>query len=121
MKLLRTNLLKKYNDTTVESIVTASHFDFIRRTSRDWFKKCFDLAWLKERLSMIWESILIGLMGLLFIPVLLLIVLTFGWIMAPYEYFRHISYQKRLIKRFGIERLNKEAAERVKKKEEGKE
>lgn len=120
MTLLRTNLLKKYNDTTVAGIVTASHFDFIRHTSKDWFKTCFDFAWLKERLSMIWESILICLIGLLFIPVLILIVLTFGWIMAPYEYFRHISYQKTMIKQYGIERLNRIAAELVKEKEGAK-
>jgi len=120
MNLLRTNLLQKYNDTTVAGIVTASHFDVIRHTSREWFKKCFDFAWLKKRLLMVWESILIGLIGLLFIPALILIVLTFGWIMAPYEYFKHISFQKAMIKEYGIERLNREAAELVKEKEGAK-
>lgn len=118
MKLLRTNLLKKYKDTSFVSLVTAPHFDYVRRASRDWFKTCFDFAWLKKRLLMVGEAILIGLVGLLFIPVLILIVLTFGWIMAPYEYFKHISFQKAMIKEYGIERLNREAAELVKEKAE---
>lgn len=114
MKLLRTNLLKKYKDTSFISLATASHFDVIKHEHWAWVKMVFDWSQMKGKMIMVWESILICLIGLSFIPLVVLIVLTCGWIMAPYEYFRHVSYQKLMIQEYGVDKINEQAAELVK-------
>lgn len=109
MKLIKTKLLIKHNHNSAVGIATASHIDFCKYQFR-----CLRPQWsYNEYMNMI--VMFIGSsFALLSIPFL---VLTHGLILYPFWIIVHILRVKEIIKKFGVDHINKSAEKLVKEKE----
>ena len=108
MKLIKTKLLIKYNHNSAVGIATASHIDFCKYQVR-----CLKPEWKKFNELLI--TFIASFFGVLSIPLLLL---TNGLILYPFWVIFHIVKVKKIIKKFGVDHINKSAKELVKEKEE---
>ena len=106
MKLIRTKLLLKHNHNSAVGIATASHIDFCK-----YQVKCLKPEWKFGELLI---TFIASFFGVLSIPLLLL---TNGLILYPFWIIFHIVKVKKIIKKFGVDHINKSAKELVKKKE----
>lgn len=107
MKLIKTKLLAKYNHNSAVGIATASHIDFCKYQVR-----CLKPEWKFGELLI---TFIASFFGVLSIPLLLL---TNGLILYPFWIIFHIVRVKKIIKKFGVDHINKSAKELVKEKEE---
>lgn len=114
MKLIKTKLLQEHNHNSAAGIATASHIDFCRYQVRclkpyEWsyseYVKCFTMF-------------IYSFFSLLTMPFL---VLTNGLILYPFWIVVHIHETKKIIKKYGISKINKSAEELVKEYSDKKE
>ena len=106
MKLIKTKLLIKHNHNSAVGIATASHIDFCKYQFR-----CLRPQWsYNEYMNMI-VMFIESSFALLSIPFL---VLTHGLILYPFWIIVHILKVKKIIKKFGAERINASAEKLVK-------
>ena len=110
MKLIRTKLLLKHNHNSAVGIATASHIDFCKYQFR-----CLRPQWSYNEYMNIIVMFIESSFSLLSIPFL---VLTHGLILYPFWIVFHILKVKKIIKEFGVERINASAEELVKKMQE---
>lgn len=110
MKLIKTNLLKKYRHNSDVGIVTASHLDYCQYT-HSWIKD----EWTFEEYKKYFVEFLQIFVALIFIP---LCRLTHGVILYPLWIYEHTKKQKRIIKKYGIEKINLNAENLFKELEE---
>ena len=106
MKLIKTKLLLKHDHNSAVGMATASHLDFCKYQFR-----CVRPQWsYNEYMKML--MMFIGLFfALLSIPFL---VLTHGLILYPFWIVVHIFKVKKIVKKFGADRINSEAEKLVK-------
>ena len=110
MKLIKTKLLIKHNHNSDVGIATASHIDFCKYQFR-----CLRPQWsYNEYMNMI-VMFISSSFALLSMPFL---VLTHGLILYPFWIIVHILKVKKIIKEFGVERINAGAEELVKEIQE---
>ena len=110
MKLVKTKLLLKHNHNSAVGIATASHIDFCKYQFR-----CLRPQWsYNEYMNMV-VMFISSSFALLSIPFL---VLTHGLILYPYWIVLHIIGVKKIVKQFGVERINAGAEELVKEIQE---
>ena len=110
MKLIKTKLLLNHNHNSAVGFATASHIDFCKYQFR-----CLRPQWsYNEYMNMI-VMFIESSFGLLSIPFL---VLTHGLILYPFWIIVHILKVKKIIKKFGAERINAGAEELVKEIQE---
>lgn len=107
MKLIKTKLLLKYNHDSAVGVATASHIDFCRYQVR-----CLKPEW--KKFSELIITFIASFLGVLSIPLLLL---TNGLILYPFWIILHIVKVKTIIKKLGVDNLNKRAKELVKELE----
>ena len=113
MKLIKTKLLIKHNHNSAVGVATASHIDFCKYQFR-----CLRPQWsYNEYMNMI-VMFIESSFGLLSIPFL---VLTNGLICYPFWVIVHILETKKIIKKYGISKINKSAEELVKEMQGKKE
>ena len=106
MKLIKTKLLIKHNHNSAVGIATASHIDFCKYQFR-----CLRPQWsYNEYMNMI-VMFIESSFALFSIPFL---VLTHGLILYPFWIIVHILQVKKIIKKFGAERINASAEKLVK-------
>lgn len=106
MKLIKTKLLLKHNHNSAVGIATASHIDFCKYQFR-----CLRPGWsYNEYMNMIVMFIELAF-ALLSIPFL---VLTHGLIIYPFWIVVHILKIKKIVKKFGVDRINSSAEKLVK-------
>ena len=110
MKIIKTKLLLKHNHNSAVGIATASHIDFCKYQFR-----CLRPEWSYNEYMNILVLFISSSFSLLSIPFL---VLTHGLILYPYWIVLHIIEVKRIIKKFGVERINAGAEELVKEIQE---
>lgn len=110
MKLIKTKLLQKYNHNSDVGIATASHIDFCKYQVR-----CLKPEW---RFGEYLAKFIASLYAVLFIP---LALLTNGLILYPYWIIVHILDTKKIVKEYGVGKINNDAEELVKKLQEEKE
>ena len=103
MKLIKTKLLVKYNHNSPVGIATASHIDFCKYQVR-----CLKPEWKFGELLI---TFIASFFGVLSIPLLLL---TNGLILYPFWIIFHIVRVKKIIKKFGVDHINKSAKELIK-------
>lgn len=115
MKLIRTKLLLNHNHNSAVGIATASQIDFCKYTVR-----CLksNNVWSWKGYKETFEMFLYSLLSLLFLPILFL---TNGLILYPYWIVLHIVKVKKIVKRYGVDYLNKSAEELVKEVSEKEE
>ena len=107
MKLIKTKLLLKHNHNSAIGIATASHLDFCKYQFR-----CLRPQWsYNEYMNMV-VMFIESSFALLSIPFL---VLTHGLILYPFWIAVHIMKIKKIVKKFGVDRINSGAEELVKK------
>ena len=114
MKLIKTKLLQKYNHNSPVGIATASHIDFCRYQVR-----CLKpYEWSYNEYVNHFTMFIYSIFYLLTIPIL---VLTNGLIFYPFWIVVHIFKVKKIIKKYGISKINKSAEELVKEMQGKKE
>lgn len=114
MKLIKTKLLQKYNHNSAAGIATASHIDFCRYQVR-----CLKpYEWSYNEYVNHFTMFIYSIFYLLTIPIL---VLTNGLIFYPFWIVVHIFKVKKIIKKYGISKINKSAEELVKEMQGKKE
>ena len=113
MKLIKTKLLQKYNHNSPVGIATASHIDFCRYQVR-----CLKPEWSYNEYVNCFTGFIYSIFYLLTIPIL---VLTNGLIFYPFWIVVHIFKVKKIIKKYGISKINKSAEELVKEMQGKKE
>ena len=106
MKLIKTKLLQKYNHNSPVGIATASHIDFCKYQVRCLKPECSYNEYVK-----CFTEFIYSIFCLLTIPIL---VLTNGLICYPFWVIVHILETKKIIKKYGISKINKSAEELVK-------
>lgn len=110
MKLIKTKLLLKHNHNSDVGIATASHIDFCKYQFR-----CLRPEWSYNEYMNLLVMFIASSFALLSIPFL---VLTHGLILCPFWIIVHILEVKKIIKKFGVERINAGAEELVKEIQE---
>ena len=114
MKLIKTKLLQKYNHNSAAGIATASHIDFCRYQVR-----CLKpYEWSYNEYVNHFTMFIYSIFYLFTIPIL---VLTNGLIFYPFWIVVHIFKVKKIIKKYGISKINKSAEELVKEMQGKKE
>ena len=114
MKLIKTKLLQKYNHNSAAGIATASHIDFCRYQVR-----CLKpYEWSYNEYIKCFTTFIYSFFSLLTTPFL---VLTNGLIFYPFWIVVHIFKVKKIIKKYGISKINKSAEELVKEMQGKKE
>lgn len=114
MKLIKTKLLQKYNHNSDVGIATASHIDFCRYQVR-----CLkSYEWSYNEYVKCFTRFIYSFSSLLTTPSL---VLTNGLILYPFWIVVHIFKVKKIIKKYGISKINKSAEELVKEMQGKKE
>ena len=114
MKLIKTKLLQKYNHNSAAGIATASHIDFCRYQVR-----CLKpYEWSYNEYVNHFTMFIYSIFYLLTTPFL---VLTNGLIFYPFWIVVHIFKVKKIIKKYGISKINKSAEELVKEMQGKKE
>ena len=114
MKLIKTRLLQKYNHNSAAGIATASHNDFCRYQVR-----CLKpYEWSYNEYIKCFTMFIYSFFSLLTTPFL---VLTNGLIFYPFWIVVHIFKVKKIIKKYGISKINKSAEELVKEMQGKKE
>lgn len=113
MKLIKTKLLQKYNHNSPVGIATASHIEFCKYQVR-----CLkSYEWSYNEYINCFTRFIYSIFCLLTIPIL---VLTNGLILYPFWIIVHILETKKIIKKYGISKINKSAEELVKEMQEEK-
>lgn len=110
MKLIKTNLLRKYGHNSDVGFATASHLDYCR-----YVYSYMKYEWTFKEYKKSFIEFLQTFVGLIFIP---LCRLTHGVIIYPIWIYQHIKKQRRIIKKYGIEKINQSAEELFKELEE---
>ena len=110
MKLVKTKLLLKHDNTSAVGIATASHIDFCKYQFR-----CLRPQWSYNEYMNILVLFISSSFALLSIPFL---VLTHGLILYPFWTVVHIMEIKKIVKEFGVEDINSEAEKLVKELQE---
>lgn len=113
MKLIKTDLLLKHNHNSAVGIATASHIDFCKYQFR-----CLRPQWSYNEYMNVVVMFIESSFALLSIPFL---VLTRGLILYPFWIMAHILKVKKIVKKFGAERINTSAEELVKEVSEKEE
>lgn len=103
MKLIKTNLLRKYKHYSDVGFATASHLDYCHYTY-----SCIKNEWTFEEYKKHFIGVLQLFVCLIFIP---FCRLTHGVIIYPIWIYQHIKKQKQIIKKYGIEKINQSAEE----------
>ena len=106
MKLIKTKLLLKHDHNSAVGITTASHIDFCKYQFR-----CLRPQWSYDEYANIFMMFIESSFALLSIPFL---VLTHGLILYPFWIIAHILKVKKIVKQFGVDRINSGAEELVK-------
>lgn len=109
MKLIKTKLLLNHNHYSPVGFATASHIDFCKYKVR--CLKEFDSMWSFKGYRQVIFMFVCSTFALLVLP---LLFLTNGLIYYPYWIVQHIVEVKKIIKEFGVERINSGAEELVK-------
>lgn len=112
MKLIKTKLLLKHNQNSAVGMATASHLDFCKYQFR-----CLRPQWSYNEYVNIIVMFIESSFALLFMP---FAVLTHGLILYPFWIVVHIVKVKKIIKKFGVDRINSGAEELVKEIQEKK-
>ena len=110
MKLIKTKLLIKHNHNSAVGIATASHSDFCKYQFR-----CLRPQWSYDEYVNIFMMFIESSFSMLSIPFL---VLTHGLILYPFWIVNPIIQVRKIVKKFGVERINAEAEELVKEIQE---
>ena len=110
MKLIKTKLLLKYNHNSDVGIATASHIDFCKYQFR-----CLRPQWSYDEYMNMFMMFIESSVALLSIP---LFVLTHSLILYPFWIVVHIIQVRKIIKKFGVERINSGAEKLVKEIQE---
>ena len=110
MKLIKTNLLRKYKHYSDVGFATASHLDYCHYTY-----SYMKYEWTFEEYKKSFIEFLQIFVGLIFIP---FCRLTHGVILYPFWIYEHIKKQKQIIKKYGIEKINLNAENLFKELEE---
>ena len=110
MKLVKTKLLLKHDHNSAVGMATASHIDFCKHQFR-----CLRPQWSCNEYMNIVVMFIESFFALLSIPFL---VLTHGLILYPFWVVIHIAKVKKIVKEFGVERINSEAEKLVKELQE---
>ena len=110
MKLIKTKLLLNNNHNSDAGIATASHIDFCKYQFR-----CLSPKWSYDEYVNIFMMFIESSFALLSIPFL---VLTHGLILYPLWIVNHIIQVRKIVKKFGVERINSEAEKLVKEMQE---
>lgn len=97
-KIIRTKILKKYNHNSPMGIVTASVWDYVCYTRR---------SIMTDLKTQIGELLIAALMA---IPALFALI-TCGWILAPLWIIMYFKERREIIKKYGVEHINKNASE----------
>ena len=113
MTLIKTDLLLKHNHNSAVGFATASHIDFCKYQFR-----CLRPQWSYDEYMNIVVMFIKSSFALLSIPFL---VLTHGLLLYPFWIVIHIMKIKKIVKEFGVERINTSAEELVKEVSEKKE
>lgn len=106
MKLIKTKLLLKHNHNSAVGIATASHIDFCKYQFRS-----LRPQWSYDEYVNIFMMFIESSFSMLSIPFL---VLTHGLILYPFWIVNHIIQVRKIVKKFGVERINSGAEELVK-------
>ena len=107
MKLIKTKLLLKHDHNSAVGMATASHIDFCRYQFR-----CLRPQWSCNEYMKMFMMFIELFFALLSIPFL---VLTHGLILYPFWIVIHIMKIKKIVKEIGVDHINSEAEELVKK------
>ena len=110
MKLIKTKLLLKHDRNSPVAIATASHIDFCKYQFR-----CVRPQWSCNEYMKMFMMFIELFFALLSIPFL---VLTHGLILYPFWIVVHIFKVKKIVKKFGADRINSEAEKLVKEMQE---
>lgn len=112
MKLIKTKLLIENKHNSAVGIATASHIDFCKYQFR-----CLRPQWSYDEYMNIVVMFIESAFALLSIPFL---VLTHGLILYPFWIVIHIEKVKKIVKQFGVDRINEVAEKLVKEIQEKK-
>ena len=112
MKLIRTKLLLKTNQNSVAAVATASHIDYCKYKFRN-LKSYIGPLFREFIESFVMFSCLS--VAMLFAP---LVMLTNGLVLYPVWIIVHIVKTKKIVKRYGVEDLNKSAEKLLKEANE---
>ena len=108
MKLIRTKLLLNHRFDSASAIATASHTDYCK----------FKFNNLKSDLGSLFSEFIESFIKFVCLSVVVIftpiIMLTNGLILYPFWTIAHIRRVKRIVKRYGVEDLNKSAEKLVK-------
>ena len=111
-KLIKTKLLLNHHNDCASGIATASHTDYCK----------WKFNHLKSDIGSLFKEFIESfvMFSSLFVVVLFtpLILLTNGLVLYPFWTLMHILRVKRIVKRYGVEDLNKSAEKLVKDLEE---
>ena len=107
MKLIKTKLLLNHNHNSDVGIATASHIDFCKYQ----FRHLRPTAWTYNEYIKTFTMFIYSFFCLLSIPFL---VLTRGLILYPFWIIVHILKVKKIVKQFGVDRINSGAEKLVK-------
>ena len=110
MKLIKTKLLLKHNHNSAVGIATASHIDFCKYQFR-----CLRPQWSYNEYVKMFIMFIELFFALLSTPFL---VLTHGLLLYPLWIVNHIIQVRKIVKKFGVERINTGAEELVKEIQE---
>ena len=105
MKLLKTNLLRKYGHNSDVGIATASHLDYCQY--------CYTRLKANYSLKSIFGVFIELLERIAFLLLAPFFVLTHGMILYPAWIIRHIICTKEIIKKYGVEHINRSAKELI--------
>lgn len=112
MKLIKTKLLLKHNHNSAVGMATASHLDFCKYQFR-----CLIPQWSCNEYVKMFMMFIELFFALLSTPFL---VLTHGLLLYPFWIVVHIVKVKKIVKQFGVDRINSEAEKLVKEFSEKK-
>lgn len=112
MKLIKTKLLIENKHNSDIGIATASHIDFCK-----WQFRSLRPQWSYDEYMNMVVMFIASSFALLSIPFL---VLTHGLILYPFWIVVHIVKVKKIVKQFGVDRINSGAEELVKEIQEKK-
>lgn len=110
MKLIKTNILRKYGHNSDLGIATASHLDYCH----------YMYQGLKSNYSLqaIFGVFIEFLERLLFLVTAPFFVITHGIILYPVWIIHHIICRKEIIKKYGVDHINKNAEQLSRQLEE---
>lgn len=105
MKLIKTNLLRKYGHNSPVGIATASHLDYCQY--------CYKGLQANYEAKAIFNVFIELLERMVFLILAPFFVITHGIILYPVWIIRHIIHTKEIIKKYGVEQINRSAKELI--------